>query len=149
MKRSFSLLLYGLLMIGCSTTIQVGLTGQSDMNGGGNAAVVQVYELSGQGNFLDASFRSFWQDEGAIASVLVRSPRRETLYPDETKNFELELAENTKFIGVAANLRNPEQDTWRALYPVEEVGDHLSVTVQGNSISVTVEGAGPLQRIGI
>lgn len=125
------------------------MTGQSDMNGGGNSAVVQVYELSGEGSFLDATFRAFWQDEGALSGVLVRSPRRETLYPNETKTFELELAENTQFVGVAANLRDPEQDAWRALYSVDEVGDQLSVTVHGNRISVAVEGSGPLQGIGL
>lgn len=134
---------------GCSTTVEVRMRGQSDMNSGGNAAVVQVYELSGKGSFLDASPRTFWQGNGALGGVLVRAPQRNTLFPNETKTFELELAEKTKFIGVAANLRNPDPEEWRALYPVEEVGDWLSVTVHSNGISVSVEGKGALQKIGI
>lgn len=140
--------LFVLLTTGCSSTIEVTTAGQSDMNSGGNAAVVQVYQLSGEGNFGDLSFRSFWQEQGSI-SKLVDSPARKTVYPGERQRFELEVAENTKFIGVAANLRNPDSEGWRTLYPVEEVGDWLSVTAYSNRISVNVEGKGTLQKLGL
>lgn len=150
MKSRASLLLLCLLLAsGCSTTIEVRMRGQADMNSGGNAVVVQVYELTGEGDFLSTSPQSFWQENGALASILVGSPRRETLYPNGTTTFELELAEETKFIGVAANLRNPDPEEWRALYPVEEIGDWLSVTVQGSRISVQAEGGGALHGIGL
>lgn len=124
------------------------MRGQSNMNSGGNAAVVQVYELSGEGSFQDLSFRSFWQEKGALGK-LVGSPHQKTVYPDETVTFELEVAEDTKFIGVAANLRNPDSEEWRALYPVEEVGDRLSVTVRDTRIAVAVEGEGALDKVGL
>lgn len=143
------LLICALLATGCSTTAEVMMRGQTDMNSGGNAAVVQVYELSGKGSFMDISPQTFWKGNGALSGVLVGSPHRNTLFPNETKTFELELADKTKFIGVAANLRDPDSEEWRALYPVKEVGDQLSVTVHSNRISVTVEGPGVLQRIGI
>jgi type VI secretion system VasD/TssJ family lipoprotein len=142
-------LLCAFLATGCSTTVEVMMRGRTDMNSGGNAAVVQVYELSGEGNFLNTSARTFWQGDGALSGVLVGSPRRNTLYPNETRTFELELADETKFIGVAANLRDPASEEWRALYPVKDVGDRLSVTVHDSRISVSVEGPGPLQKIGI
>lgn len=142
MKTKAALVLFFILVVGCSTTIEVGLSGQPDMNGGGNGAVVRIYELSGEGSFMEASFRAFWQEEGALGGSLIRS-REETLYPDETKRFELELAEETKFIGVAANFRDPVQDEWRDLFPVEDVGDGLTVTVHNNRISVDLEGGGP------
>lgn len=141
MKTNAVLVLCFLLLGGCATTVEVSLLGQPDMNDGGNAAVVRIYELSGEGSFMDASFRAFWQEEGAVGGSLIRS-REELIYPDETQRFELELSEETKFIGVAANFRNPEQDGWRDLYPVDEVGDQLSVTVHSNRISVDVEGGG-------
>lgn len=124
------------------------MSGQSDMNGGGNAAVVQVYELSSEGSFQDISFRTFWQEEGVLGK-LVGSPHRQTVYPDETTTFELEVAENTRFIGVAANLRNPDSEKWRALYPVDKVGDRLSVTVRDTRISVAVKGKGTLDKVGL
>lgn len=149
MRIKASLLLFCLLLaVGCSSTIEVRTAGQSDMNSGGNAAVIQVYQLSGEGSFQDLSFRSFWQKQGSLAK-LVGSPSRRTVYPDETERFTLEMAEDTKFIGVAANLRNPDSEKWRALYPVEEVGDWLSVTVHSSRISVNVEGEGALQKMGL
>jgi len=137
-----------LLATGCSSTIEVTTAGQPDMNSGGNAAVVQVYQLSGEGNFGDLSFRSFWQQQGTIAK-LIDAPSKKTVYPNERERFDLEVAEKTKFIGVAANLRNPNSEKWRALYPVEEVGDWLSVTVHDNRISVEVEGKGALDKLGL
>lgn len=124
------------------------MQGQPDMNSGGNAAVVQVYELSGEGNFLDLSFRSFWQKDGTVARV-IGAPHEETVYPNEQKQFKLKLADETNYIGVAANLRNSESEKWRALYPVEEVGDWVSVSVYSNRISVSVEGKGALQKVGL
>lgn len=137
-----------LLATGCSSTIEVTTAGQPDMNSGGNAAVVQVYQLGGEGNFQDLSFRSFWQQEGTIAK-LIDTPSKKTVYPNERERFDLEVAEKTKFIGVAANLRNPDSEKWRALYPVEEVGDWLSVTVHDNRISVNAEGKGALEKLGL
>ncbi len=139
MKAKAAIVLCVLLLVGCSTTINVEILGQSNMNGGGNGAVVRIYQLSGEGSFTEASFRTFWQGDGTLEGILVRS-REQTVYPDETQQFELELSEETSFIGVAANFRNPQEGGWRALYSVDEVGDQLSVTVHNDRISVDVEG---------
>jgi type VI secretion system VasD/TssJ family lipoprotein len=136
-----------IFFVGCSSTIQVKMNGQPNMNGGGNAADVGIYELTGRGNFLDASPQAFWIEEGTLSGKLVRSPRTRTVYPGEEQTFEFEIAEGTKFIGVAANLYNPAQGEWRALYPLEEVGDWLSMTVSKNRVSVNVEGKGTLGKI--
>lgn len=149
MNAKTAIVLFVLLLVGCSTTVNVGMLGQSDMNGGGNAAVVRIYELSGEGSFMEASFRTFWQgDGGALKGVLVGS-REQTVFPGESEQFELELAEETNFIGVAANFRNPQEDGWRGLYSVDEVGDRLSVTVHSNRISVDVEGGGVIPVLGM
>lgn len=124
------------------------MSGQSDMNGGGNAAVVEVYELTGEGSFQDIPFRTFWQEDGALGT-LVGSPHRKTVYPNETVTFKFEVAEDTKLVGIAANLRDPDPEKWRVLYPVEEVGDQLSVTVRGTRIAVAVEGQGVLDKVGL
>lgn len=84
-----------------------------------------------------------------MGGKLIGTPWKKTVYPNERKQFELEVADKTKFIGVAANLRNPDSEKWRALYPVEEVGDWVSVTVYSNRISVNVEGKGALQKLGL
>lgn len=142
MKRKVVFLLLGVLLwSGCSSSIEVIMSGTSDMNNGGNAARVRIYELSGENNFMNTPISAFWRDdEGALGSELVTSPRTETLYPDETKTIEIELADKTTFIGIAADLRNPEQEQWRAIYSVDEVGDQVSITVHSSRISVQAEG---------
>lgn len=150
MKRTFFLFLLGaLLWSGCSNTLEVMVSGNSDMNSGGNAAVVHIYQLSGEGNFTNTPLSSFWRDdEAALGGELVTTPQRITLYPNETKTIEFELAETTTFIGVAADLRNPDREQWRAIYSVDDVGDRVTVTVQNDRISVQAEGGGGLPLVG-
>lgn len=140
---------FALLATGCSTTIRVTMEGKPEMNGGGNAAEVEVYELKSKGNFEDLSPGAFWYETGVKESVLVRPPRTRTVYPDATKKFKLEVSDKTKFIGVAAKMRAPDKNEWRALYPVEEVGDWLSLSVHESKIDVEVEGKGTLDKVGV
>jgi len=126
------------------------MEGKPEMNGGGNAATVAVYELKSQGDFGDLTPRGFWIGSGVKSSVLVDpSPRTRTVYPGQEKTFEFEVSDETKFIGVAAKLRAPDEDEWRALYPVEKVGDWLSLSVSESQISVDVEGEGALSKVGV
>jgi type VI secretion system VasD/TssJ family lipoprotein len=150
MPRTIALLLVGLLFwSGCSSPIEIMLAGQSDMNSGGNAAVVRIYELSGDGNFANTPLSTFWQDDvGALGGELVNPPRNVTVYPNEEETLQLELADETQFLGVAANLRDPDRARWRALYAVEEVGDRVTVVVYSDRIDVETEGGGRLPLLG-
>lgn len=137
------------LWSGCSSSIEVMVAGQSDMNNGGNAAVVHVYELNSENNFVNTPVSAFWQDaEGALGGELIAA-HQQRVYPNETEVLEFELSDNTKVIGVAANLRDPEREQWRAHYSVEDLGDEISVVVYNNRISVEAEGAGVLKRTGV
>ena len=101
--------------VGGAPTVQMRIAGQSDMNSGGNAAVVRVYQLSGEINFKRTPLSTFWRnDQEALGGELVRQ-KEVLLYPDETKTFELEVAETASHIGIAANLRDPDQEQWRAI----------------------------------
>lgn len=140
---ALSLLLWG----GCSSSLNIfsgpltmTITGQEDMNGG-NAARVRVYELSGESSFRNTPLSTFWRDdEQALGSELVRPPHEVLLYPNENKTLEFEVAEGTKFIGVAANLRNPDRGQWRAIYSVEEIKDgDVSIAVGADRIQVNIE----------
>lgn len=110
------------------------------MNNGGNPAVVKIYQLGGEGNFKSTPLSAFWRDDrGALGNELVTAPRKVTVYPDESERIELELAEKTKYIGIAANLRKPEREKWRSVHSIEGMGDQISVTVETNKVEVEVE----------
>jgi type VI secretion system VasD/TssJ family lipoprotein len=147
-KGSAVLLLLPLVLVlisGCSAlpfvggtpTVQMRIAGQSDMNSGGNGAVVRVYQLSGEINFKRTPLSTFWRnDQEALGGELVRQ-KEVLLYPDETKTFELEVAETASHIGIAANLRDPDQEQWRAIYPVGALEDGTTTaTVLANRIEV-------------
>lgn len=128
---------------GCSSSVEVLLRGQSDMNSGGNHAVVRIYKLSGEGNFTNTPLADFWQDDvGALGSELVRSPRTIGMNPGESKTISLDIGDDVQFVGIAADLGNPDPDQWRAIYPVDDIGDRIHITVYSTRISVEVEGSG-------
>lgn len=129
-----------LFTCGCSSSVNVSVLGQPEMNKGGNAAVVKIYQLTADGNFKNTPLSAFWRDdEGALGSELVTAPRKMTVYPARTKTISLTVQDNTKYLGVAANLRTPDRDEWRSLFPLKKMGDQVSVTIERNKIKVEFE----------
>lgn len=118
------------------------------MNMGGNAAIVKVYQLKGNGNFQSVPFSAFWEDEeAALGGALLDTPRKVTVYPNESRTIEVDLVEKAQYVGVAANLRKPDQEQWRFAHPIREMGDEVAVTVAENRIEVDVEGRSALRRL--
>jgi type VI secretion system VasD/TssJ family lipoprotein len=118
------------------------------MNMGGNAAVVKLYQLKGDGNFRSVPFSTFWRDdEAALGGELLEAPRKVTVYPADSSTIEFDLLDKAQHIGVAANLRKPDQDEWRFTHPVREMGDEVAVTVTEDRIEVDVEGRSVLRRL--
>jgi type VI secretion system VasD/TssJ family lipoprotein len=70
----------------------------------------------------------------------VASRREVVLYPDESRTVELTLSDQANYVAVAANLRDPEPDAWRRVFPVDEVkGERLLVQVNAQTLDVTIE----------
>jgi type VI secretion system VasD/TssJ family lipoprotein len=119
------------------------MTGSPTMNNGGNAAVVKVYQLKGNATFKKVPVSAFWRDdEKALAGDLLGAPRKVTLYPSDSTSIEFQLIEKAQYIGVAANLRDPDREDWRSIHPVKGMGDHVSVTVEEQRVAVNVEKIG-------
>lgn len=138
---SFFLLLSLFLWTGCSSSLEVSVLGEPKMNSGGNAAVVKVYQLTADGNFMSTPLSAFWRDDtGALGNELVAPPRKLTVYPSASRSIEFKLAGNTKYIGIAANLRDPNREQWRSIHALKGMGDRVSVTVGTNKVAVDVEG---------
>lgn len=144
----------GVLLVGCRRTqlppppeppapLAVTVVGESDLNGGGNAAVVRIYQLAGDANFRRAPVQSFWQnDEQALGSELLSGKREVLLFPDVTETVEVPLDDRTQFVGFAADLRDPDPDHWRAIFPVSEVRERaVAVRVGERRLFVRVDAA--------
>jgi len=111
------------------------------MNDGGHAAVVKLYQLRAADAFRAAPLSTFWRDDtGVLGAELVASPRTLTVYPDTATVAAIEVADEAAYLGVAANLRNPNRDRWRSLHDLEKIGDKVTVTVRRRRVNVEAEG---------
>ena len=117
------------------------LVGAADMNAGGNAARVYLYPLVSDATFLATPVQVFWEDpEGALGADLGGPVRDATVRPGSTDSLEEVTLDGAAFLGVAADLRTPEGDGWRAVLPASRVrGRAVRVTVTEGGIVVTSE----------
>jgi type VI secretion system VasD/TssJ family lipoprotein len=149
MNQTLAFLLAGLLLLGgCSATrdmfssppTTVHVIGDVDMNEG-NAARVYIYELSGDTNFRTTTLSTFWSDdEEALGDELIGVLRQWLLYPNQRETLEFEVSEKTRYIGIAANLRNPDRERWRSVHSVEEVkGEEIVVRIVEDRVEVEVQ----------
>ncbi|MGB3542683.1 type VI secretion system lipoprotein TssJ [Rubrivirga sp.] len=114
------------------------LVGELEMNGGGNAARVYLYPLSSDATFLSTPVQAFWGDpEGLLADDLAGTVRDATVRPGSTSSMEeLDLG-GAPFLGIAADLRVPEGDAWRAILPATDVrGKAIQIRVLEGGITV-------------
>ncbi|NNE35705.1 MAG: type VI secretion system lipoprotein TssJ [Rhodothermales bacterium] len=119
-----------LTAVGCKGPIELTLSGQQDLNGG-NSATDVVYQLTSNATFLRTPADVFWvNDDQVLAGELVGAKQTVVLFPGESEEVEVKLNRGSRFLGVAANLRNPDPQHWKAVYAADEVkGKRMSVSV--------------------
>jgi type VI secretion system VasD/TssJ family lipoprotein len=129
-----------LIMIGgCSSPVEMMIQGNDQMNGGGNPAVVRIYQLSGEVSFTQATAEVFWEDDIAqVSGELIGRPQDLTIFPGESRTIEIEPSENAQFIGFAADLRNPTPNRWRSIHAVSDLkGKEVTVEILEDRLDVT------------
>lgn len=139
------LLLTAGMLSGCSlfskttTTdpnVSMTIIGTADMNGG-NAAQVRIVQLQSDTRFRDASFEAFWEDPAQELDDDLVAEEGFLLYPNGSEARDLMLDEQTRFIGVAVDLREPEGNDWRLVQPVDVLrGQRVRVTVGDRSVEI-------------
>lgn len=150
MRRPASLLTLALALSACTgpsrlveEPVTVAIAGAPQMNAGGNAAVLLVYQLTDADPFTLVPLEEFWVgDDSALAGTLV-SKREVLLYPEEVRAVPIELDDRTAFVGVAADFRAPSLDGWRAVLPVAQVRSQGLGVMVGDSTLVVTGPAGP------
>ncbi|MEM9996422.1 MAG: type VI secretion system lipoprotein TssJ [Bacteroidota bacterium] len=110
--------------------LSVTLRGTAALNSGGNAAVVRVYPLSNDATFTATPLQQFWEDDvGAVGAALVGRAQEVQLYPGESQTVQFTLTPEVRFIGVAADLRTPDDQHWRGIAPLDAFRPAGSVVV--------------------
>lgn len=115
------------------------LSGDSQMNAGGNAARIYLYPLSSDAAFRATPVQAFWDDpEALLADDLAGTVRDATVRPGVTTSIDEITLDGAPFLGIAADLRVPDGDTWRAVLPASEVrGRSITVLVTEGGLRVT------------
>lgn len=127
------------LGIGCESTADLVVEGTADLNAG-QAVTVVLYQLSGDVSFRQMPLEQFWREdaEDLGGEVLEREPEL-LLFPGEVHAVRVSLHEDARFLGVAANLRDPRTDGWRSLLAVRDLqGRQTIVRVGANDLTVSV-----------
>jgi type VI secretion system VasD/TssJ family lipoprotein len=132
-----SLCVFGL---GCSPSVEVRVQGEEAMNGG-NAASVVIYQLTNDTKFRTTPIEAFWKDdEAALGNEMIGRKREVLMYPLQLRFIDVSLEPKANFVAVAANLRNPESDSWRRIFPVEDIkNETLRVRVDENEVTVSIQ----------
>lgn len=127
------------LLVGCSSPVEMMIQGNEQMNGGGNPAVVRIYQLSGEVSFTQATAEVFWENDVAqVSGELIGRPQDLTIFPGDSRTIEIEPSENAQFIGFAADLRNPSPNRWRSIHPVSDLkGKEVTVEILEDRLDVS------------
>jgi type VI secretion system VasD/TssJ family lipoprotein len=120
--------------------VDLDLVGQPDQNGGGYPARLFIYKLSNDANFQSTPFDAFWQDDQPPFGTELLGSEQFRIYPDERKEAGIEVSNDARYLGIAADLRAPTQDLWRTALPVEQVrGKRLVVTLRADRLAVELK----------
>lgn len=103
--------------------------------------VVRIYELKEEGAFNNADyFRLIDREQEVLGQSLVAREEYE-LQPGETRAWELKLAAEARFVGVAAGFRDLANSHWKALLPAPHKGwrtPRLTIDVAKSTVSIKV-----------
>lgn len=126
---------------GCSSKIKfITLEATQDLNKGGNACYVCIYQLRNDMDFKRTPVESFWNEgEKPFAADIVDKPVCETLIPGDEAYIDITIAEETNFIGVAADFREPDQERWRQVYAIpSKKPTEVRIIVGSNTVRIEV-----------
>jgi len=129
-----------LIITGCTRRVGIYLQAATDLNNGGNPVVLQIYQLSTDVNFKTETSESFWRTgQHAFTKDIVGKPREIILHPREVLRMdEVQIKDDTKYIGVAADFYKPDKEQWRYLIDVtEKKADELLILVSNNTLVIT------------
>lgn len=128
-----------LSLFSCSSKIKfITLEATQDLNKGGNACYVCIYQLRNDMDFKRTPVESFWnQGEKAFEADIVDKPVCETLIPGDEAYIDITISDETNFIGVAADFRDPDKERWRQVYEIpSKKPTEIRIIVGSNTVTI-------------
>lgn len=130
-----------LSLFSCSSKIKfITLEATKDLNKGGNACYVCIYQLRNDMDFKRTPVESFWiEGEKPFEADIVDKPVCETLIPGDEAYVDITVSDETNFIGVAADFREPDQERWREVYTIpSKKPKEIRIIVGTNTVRIEV-----------
>ena len=91
-----------------------------DINGTPSSVVVRVFQLSNKINFENASYEQLFADSGNSLGTEFIAVNEYLVDPGKRIELDLEISENTTYIGVVVGYRSVDMVTWRTIESVPE-----------------------------
>lgn len=117
-----------------------------DASGRSSPIVVRLFQLRTDGEFAGAEFFDLYGKEKEVLGESLVSREEYVLAPGETRELELSLHAQTRFIGVLAAYRDIRAAQWRALTraPEKKITDLLgkdgvTVTLDKDAVALSVK----------
>ena len=126
----------------CGSGIQtINVAYSSDINAnGGNAMVINIYQLTNDYKFQNASSNFLLKDaEETLANDLIPPIIEKTMVPNEDHYLELKLSKDAAFIGVVGEFHSPSSDGWRGIISIDSDTEYLKILILANSLSLQKE----------
>jgi type VI secretion system protein VasD len=138
--------LLGLAVVSCGAkppkptatkaTLIVASDANPDSKGRASPIVVRVYQLKEEGAFANAEFFALFDKEQETLGASVVAREEYDLRPGETRQLELKLAPEARFVGAAAAFRDIRNAKWKVITPAPEKG--LTDLLRKNKVTLNV-----------
>jgi len=91
-----------------------------DITGRATSVVVRVYQLSNKINFENASYQDLFLESGNSLGTEFIAVNEYLVDPGTSKELDVEISENTTYIGVVVGYRSVDMVTWRTIKAAPE-----------------------------
>ena len=119
-----------LLLVACSSTTEntvdfnYFITASADINpdiaGRPSSVIVRIYQLTNKINFEDSSYDALFESNHNALGTEYITLDEYLIDPNSSKEVELKISENAKYIGVVVGYRSTNMVTWRTVKTVPE-----------------------------
>ena len=112
-------------------TLTVASDTNPDSEGRASPVVVRLYQLKEEGAFASADFFALYDNEQEALGASVVAREEYELKPGETRELEVKIAPETRFVGAIAAFRDIRNAKWKILsaVPTEGLTDKSKVTL--------------------
>jgi type VI secretion system protein VasD len=117
-----------------------------DSSGRASPIVVRVYQLKEEGQFASSDFFAIYDNESATLGGGFIAREEYVLQPGESREIELKLEKEAKFLGVLAAYRDIRNAKWRAVSAAPE--KNLIDLIRKDRVTLTVSRAEVAIQIG-